>query len=497
MKLDIFKGALWTFSVRLVDRGLGLISTLFLARILVPADFGLIAMATSVTAVIELVTAFGFELTLVQRPKPSRADYDTAWTLNLIVAACGAAVITLLAQPAAVLYEEPRLVGVMFVLAGSMLIGGIENIGTVDFRRNMDFRGEFRFMTGRRVAAFLATILTALIAHSYWALLVGIVTGRLVGVILSYSMQAYRPRLSLESSAALLRFSRWTLVSSALIAGIQRLPHFAIGKISGPQDLGLYVMAMELGTMPTTELSAPVNRSAMAGYARLVGSPQAFRTAFLDVGAMVAAVALPAGVGLAVFAEPLILLVLGAKWLGALPILQVVAFSGIWVALGSNNGVACIASGKPHLNTWMQAIRLFTLMILMAVLAPRAGTLGVAWAELVSALVGYLLSCWLGLRCVGVRAFDFLARMWRPALATVLVAMIVREAFSIWGPIEHAGGAFRLLALLGPLAAAGYCGIMMLLWVLCGRPPGTEAQLQRVVRSFLAQRLRLRAVPRP
>lgn len=493
MKLEIFKGALWTFLFRLVDRGLGLISTLLLARLLVPADFGLIAMATSVTAVIELVTAFGFELALIQRQDPQRVHYDSAWTLNLITAGCGAAVIALLSWPAAAFYEEPRLVPVMLVLAGSMLLGGFENIGTVDFRRRMDFQGEFRFMAGRRLSAFTVTTLTALLSHSYWALLAGTVTGRLVGVILSYLMQPYRPRLSLGAARDLIRFSGWTLFSSALVAGIQRSPHFAIGKLSGPQDLGLYVLAMDLGTMPTTELAAPVNRSAMAGYSRLANDPAAFRGVFLDVGSMVALVALPAGVGLAALAEPLILLVLGAKWSGVVPLLQVLAFSGILVALGSNNGVACIASGKPELNTWMQGTRCVVLVALIAVLGPLHGTMGVAWAELLGAAAGYVLSCWLGLRCVGVGWLEVLGRSWRALVVTAVGAIALRVAMSAWGPLHGAADASLQLLVLVPLGLAGFGALLYLLWVVSGRPHGSEAQLFGLVNRFAAQRLRLGA----
>lgn len=485
MKLEIFKGALWTFLFRLFDRGLGLISTLVLARLLVPADFGLIAMATSVTAVIELVTAFGFEIALIQRAEPQRVHYDSAWTLNLITAATCAAVIAGLAWPVAAFYGEPRLVAVMLVLAGSMLLGGFENIGTVDFRRKMDFEGEFRFMSWRRLSGFAVTVTMAFVTGSYWALLAGTVTSRFVGVFLSYVMQPYRPRISLGAARELIRFSGWTLFSSVMIAGIQRSPHFAIGKISGPQDLGLFVLAMDLGTMPTTELAAPVNRSAMAGYSRLANDSPAFRKVFLDVGSMVALVALPAGVGLAVLAEPLIMLVLGAKWAGVVPLLQVLAFSGVLVALGSNNGVACIALGKPHLNTWIQGIRLLTLLVLIAVLGPTHGTMGVAWAEFAGAAMGYLVSCGLGVRCVGVGVPDLLRRSWRALAVTASGALAMRALMTAWGPLAGAADATRQLCVLVPFGVAGYVGLVYLLWVISGRPAGSEAQLFGILKRSM------------
>jgi O-antigen/teichoic acid export membrane protein len=490
MKLEIFKGALWTFLFRLIDRGLGLISVLVLARLLVPADFGLIAMATALTAMVELFTAFGFELALLQRANPQRVHYDSAWTLNLLTAISGAGVIALLAWPASQFFGEPRLVAVMLVLSGSMLLGGLENIGTVDFRRQMNFRGEFRFMAGRRLTAFTVTICAALATGSYWALLAGTISGRVVGIVLSYVMQPYRPRLSLGAAGDLVRFSGWTLFSGALTAGIQRSPQFVIGRFWGPTDLGLFVLAMDLGTMPTTELAAPVNRAAMAGYSRLAADSAALRSIFLDVGAMVAMVALPAGVGLAVFAEPIVFLLLGTKWLEVAPLLQILAFSGVFVALASNNGVACIASGRPKLNTWIHGSRLIALALLMAVFGPWLGLQGIAWAEALSAAIGYAVSCVLGFNCVEVSWRDVARRSWRVMVATAVTAVATRAVLDAWPPLDGAAAALRQLAVVVPLALLGSLGLTWLLWNAAGRPAGSETQLFGMARGVFDRRLR-------
>src|SRR5262245_34772318 len=78
------KGAAWMLFARIVDRGLGLASTVVLARLLVPADFGLVAMATSILGLLELISSFGFESVLIQNSKATRQHYDTAWTLNVL-----------------------------------------------------------------------------------------------------------------------------------------------------------------------------------------------------------------------------------------------------------------------------------------------------------------------------------------------------------------------------------------------------------------------------
>src|SRR3954463_13224473 len=110
MKAEMAKGAAWMVLVRLFDRSIGLVSTALLARLLIPADFGLVAMAMSVIALIELATAFSFDIALIQKPDVVREHYDTAWTLNIAVAAAGAVLTIAAARPVALFYGDPRLV---------------------------------------------------------------------------------------------------------------------------------------------------------------------------------------------------------------------------------------------------------------------------------------------------------------------------------------------------------------------------------------------------
>src|SRR5262245_65538229 len=81
----VFTGASWMVAVRTLDRSLGLISTMILARLLVPADFGLVAMATSVLGLLEMISAFGFDVALIRHASSDRTHYDTAWTLNALL----------------------------------------------------------------------------------------------------------------------------------------------------------------------------------------------------------------------------------------------------------------------------------------------------------------------------------------------------------------------------------------------------------------------------
>ena len=186
MRASIAKGAAWMVLFRLIDRSIGIVSTAVLARLLLPADFGLVAMAMSIIAIIELASTFSFEMALIQKAEPSRAHYDTAWTLNVLAGCAGGAAIALATWPTASFYGDARLIPIMLVLAAAWCLSGSENVGTVDFRREMNFSKEFKLMFVRRIVAFTATMVAALTflnPHVYLdtVVLLGSLSGRHAG----------------------------------------------------------------------------------------------------------------------------------------------------------------------------------------------------------------------------------------------------------------------------------------------------------------------------
>jgi PST family polysaccharide transporter len=488
MRAEIARGAAWMVLFKLVDRALGIVSTLVLARLLVPADFGLVAMAMSVIAVIELASAFSFEIALIQKPNPQRVHFDTAWTLNVLLGLGCALVIAALALPAATFYAEPRVTVVMLVLAGAWLVSGFENVGIVEFRRSMDFGREFRFMASKRIAGFVVTVALAFLLRSYWALVIGTAFTRVVGVLLSYSMHPLRPRFSLAASRELFGFSGWLLVNNLLGVAILRAPHFFVGRLSGSTALGLYTVGSELAYTPATELIAPVNRALFPGFSRLAEDLPRFRSTFIDVIAVIILLVIPASVGLGVVAEPLVRVLLGEKWLEAVVVVQVLAPAGAIVALTSNNVSAYFALGRTGLPPLIMAVRVGSLIGALLWLAPSGGILGVAQAELLAAVASLSVSFPLLLRTLGLSLADYLRCAWRPVIGSAAMGAVVYGLLQFLGNDGTFGGELRRLALGVATGGATYVALVWLLWRSTGSPHGAESIVLDRLRAFIASR---------
>ncbi len=494
IRMKIATGAAWMVLFRTVDRSLGIVSTLILARLLVPADFGLVAMAMSVIALIEMTGAFSFDVPLIQRRDPTRDHYDTAWTFKVLFDTGAGLATAALAYPAALFYNEPRLTVVMLVLSIAWVVRGFENIGLVEFRRSMDFARETRFLLARRLAGFTVTIVCALTLKSYWALVFGILAGRFAGVALSYAMSPYRPRFTLRARADLFSMSGWLFVNNLLHYATQRMSHFFLGRIHGPATLGLYTVGSELAYLPQSELVAPINRAVFPGYARMNHDITEIQRGFLDVNGLIAAIVLPASVGIAVLAEPMVAALLGPNWSGAVVVVQILALAGGLSALTSNSYSAYLALGRPAVPTAILLIQVMVMLPAMFILGGVHGATGVAFAELLANVVGVACSYPVLFRTLKISARAYITNIWRPLIAAVLMGAGVNLLVEFLGTF----GAFADLAAAVPAGMLLYAAVLFLLWILSGRPQGTERILitqARVQWARFASRKRVEAAP--
>lgn len=488
-------GALWMALLRFSVRGLGLVSTVILARLLVPADFGLVAMATSIVAFLELATAFSFDVQLIQKQDADRTHFDTAWTLNLAFYSSLTVLLVLLAEPAAAFYQEPRLTTVIYVLAAGFFAKGFENIGVVMFRKELDFRKDFLLMFSKKTLSFVVAIPLAFWLRNYWALIAGMMAGNVGGVVLTYVVHPFRPRFSLVVAREMLDFSKWLILNNMFGFLRLRSPDFVVGRVSGSSALGLFNVAYEIATLPTTELVAPINRAVFPGYAKLGDDLKRLRESYLDVVAIIALVALPAALGISAVSEPLVSLFLGAQWADAAPLIAVLALFGGVTAIQANTASVFHARGKPYLASVTGAVNVVLLLGSSIPLALAYGPIGVAAAYLGTYIAAVPLNYYLVAREVRCGPSAFVSVLWRPIIAALVMYAVVTQLAG-HAALESTIAAVQL-AVLVPLGALVYVATASLLWLAAGRPPSAEYRLGRVVVGRLRRGRGVRAENAP
>ena len=465
VKRRMAKGAAWLVLFRLLERGIGLVSTLFLARLLVPADFGLVAMAVSVLAALELLTAFSFGLALIQNQNAERRHYDTAWSFAVTFGIANALAMCAIAYPAAVFYAEPRVETLLYVLAVCPFLQGFDNVGVIAFQKDLELHKEFWFGLAKKLVGFIVTISLAFALHNYWALVAGTIATRVTSLVLSYWLHPYRPKFSFHAAGDLFHFSKWLLLNNLLIFANNRGTDFVIGRMSGARALGLYSVSYELANLPTTELVFPISRAVFPGYARLAGDPDQLRHAFLQVIGLVALLTVPAGTGIGLVAEPLVQFLLGANWIEAVPVIQVLAVFGIVRSLHGPTGSIFLALGKPRMVAAVQCVQLVIAITLMLFLLPKLGTIGAAWAILAGACAAMTCNYVTVLRELKLSFGRLVAVLWRPILAASAMAAILMILASNFPPSVTGTGAtiLRLVAMIS-LGAMSYAAVIVASW---------------------------------
>jgi len=472
-------GAAWMVAARLFDRGLGLISTLILARLLVPADFGLIAMATSVVALLDAFTSFGFDAALIRQPAARREHFDTTWTLHLLVAAIVGASLLLAAFPAAWFFDEEKLVPVMVAIAGIAIVRGFENVGVTALEKELRFRRAFVFIAAKKAAMIGTAIPLAFVLADYRALLGGMGAGAVTGVALSYVLHRFRPRLSLACWRELFMFSRWLLLKNLLDFVRLRYADIVIGRVAGPGALGIYSVGADLATLPTTELIAPVNRAVFPGYALMAQDREALGRGYIAVLGLAAAIALPAAFGIAATAPLIVFTLLGPNWAAAVEVVQVLAWVGAVQVLVSNSYPVFLALGKP----WIATALSFAHAALLVVVLPVAGT----WWGMSGVILGLLavnvalfpVGIGVVLRQLRLRFAAFLAAVLGPAISSAFMYAAV-SAF-VGGVDDRSNAPALLLAIA--LGCVSYVIVLGAIWWIRGRPDGAESTVLHWLRS--------------
>ncbi|HLT25585.1 MAG TPA: oligosaccharide flippase family protein, partial [Zeimonas sp.] len=249
-RTSILRGAMLTVGMRWTDRLIGFVSTLILARLLVPDDFGVIAAASLVIAFIEVMSELGVHVALIQNRNTTQAHFDTAWTIRLLQGVATSVLIAAAAPYGAQYFDDPRLTLVLQLMAIGVAVSAFENIGVIEFQKEMRFDDDFRFVFLKRIVRFVITIAAAWYLRNYWAFVVAALAGRLFAVALSYLLHPMRPRWSFEKWREILGISQWMLVRSIgmyLNGGLHRI---VVGGRGDAAVLGGYTMANEISALP-------------------------------------------------------------------------------------------------------------------------------------------------------------------------------------------------------------------------------------------------------
>jgi O-antigen/teichoic acid export membrane protein len=452
-----------------------------LAWYLVPADFGLVAIATTLATILGAVTEFSLSEALINHPKPAEPHFSAAWTMGVARGVLLGGLFAASAYPIAAVYEDPRLVNIVLALSLGIVISGFGNPRRVMLQRDLIFWQEFLLSVCQKLVSFLVTLAVAVAYQSYWALIFGILAYQLTSVIVSYMVLPFRPRITFQHLHELFSFSIWLTLGRAVNILNWRFEYLLIGKMLGAAPLGSYTVGSTLSSLPTRETTAPLMQTIYPAFASVRGDPARLKGAYQRAQALLTAVAVPAGIGVAVVADPLVRLVLGERWVGVIFIVQALASVFALQTLGSLVQPLGMALGKTQLLFFRDSQMLIVRLPIIIAGLLLGGLPGAVYGRVFAGLFGTVVNMFLVKRLIGLPVAEQLAAN-RRALTSVLLM-----AGGLWLTQRHLGAADdkQLLAIhLAVLVGVGaliYILSSILLWMAMGRPPGPETEVGRAI----------------
>jgi O-antigen/teichoic acid export membrane protein len=471
-------GSAWMVGLRWAMRGLGLLSTFVLARLLTPADFGVVAMAMLVVGLVEVFGQAGQQLALIRIPDPARADYDAAWTLGILVALAVLLALWAISPAAALYFHEPRAGWLIRLLALRPFLTSLDNIGVVAFRKELRFGREFAFQLAQKLATVLVTIGCALWLRDERALVAGLLGGPAIGILLSYALHPYRPRPSLARVRGLLAFSGWMLLVNVAQYVHDKADEFVVGGVASAGAMGRYSVAADAATAPTIEVVLPATRALFPVFARLGDDRAAVRAAYLDVFSAAALISVATGLGMALVAGDFVRVALGEQWIAAIPLVRLLAIAGGLYGIMHNGITVLSATGHARLSGLLAASRTFFLVpaLLIAGLLGSVETIAATRAVVTLAFIpGIFFAV---ARVLPVTPADMILRVWRPLAAGAAMAAVVFVVQAVAPDVPP-----LRLALGAGSGAVAYAAAIVLLWKLARSPEGLESAVaERVLR---------------
>lgn len=483
LSVSLARGAVSLGSARIVGNLLGALSIVILARLLTPADFGIVAIASSVLSIVQSCTELSLASALIHRNVVHRSHVDTAWTMSLLRSIAIVLLLALLAWPLAAVYRMPGLVPVILVSGVTGAAAGLQNPLVALATKDMRFGPTAIAQLAQKGLGIGLAIVLALMLHSYWAIIAGSALGAVLASLITYVLIPYRPRLSLRHVREIWSFSGWLFFKQLCETLNWRADQLIVGSLVSKPQLGIYAMADNLAVIPSRETLHPIRQALYPGLATVNGNGERLRSTTLRAQATLAMMVAPLGVLLALVAEPAVRIALGEQWREAVPFVQISALLYSFGCFSVALQPVAMATGRTKVLFVLQAVMLVVKLPMLIAGFMIGGLLGTAIARCMAEFLS------MGLELIAIRLLAGIAvgtQLYAHATTVaglVVMSVVVVQTHRLLVDIQ--GNAFVQFGVEAMLGAAAYGTVILGLWLASGRKDGPVSELAKIAGRML------------
>jgi len=455
LKKKSARGGMMTMLAQAVTIAVQLISTVVLARFLSPEDYGVMAMVMAVTAFAGLFREMGLSSAAIQKKDLTRGQQSNLFWLNVAMGSLLTLMVALGSPLVAWFYKKPELTIVTLALSANFIIGSLATQHGAMLVRNMQFGRQSIATVSGAVVSLIVAVVLALQGKGYWSLVWGTLAGGMITTLSTLWLSPFRPGRPSRGQGIreMLGFGANVTAFNFVNYFARNLDNLLIGRVWGASALGNYSRAYQLLMFPITAIRGPITSVAFPAMSRLQDEPQAYRAYYRRIIMVLANLTMPISAFLFVASAPVILLVLGEKWEGVIPIFSMLAITAFIQTPYSLTGMIQLSLGRGG--------KYFRMGVVGAVLSSLGFCIGVLWGPKGVAMA-YAITTYLGLIPILLWAFhgttiklrDFFGSIFSPCVASILsgvVASIVLAnvlELSLFLQVVVTGFAFCLVYML-------------------------------------------------
>jgi O-antigen/teichoic acid export membrane protein len=342
----VFKSSFFMLSLRLFQRSIGLISTMILARVLLPEDFGLVAILTLVGLFFDILTQTGSEQYIIQKTKVDHNTLNTAFTLDIITKSIIWLLFIICVPYISEYYNEPQLKWALWASSLILPIGALTNPNLYILKKNIDFKAFTKLEAFRKLFSFSIVMLVLVFEQSFWAIVAGDLASVSFAVLGSYVIAPFKPKLRKNNLKEQWLFSKWMLLKGMFGFIRSQADTFLVSHFYGLADLGRYHMAKHIAYIPANDMIIPSIEPVFSALAESKNNTLIFNKRFSKGFFTTFSVIFPLSLFIYSFPQLLVDFLLGDKWTNTYGIMSILGLSVLFTCISYYFETAMVALGK-------------------------------------------------------------------------------------------------------------------------------------------------------
>ena len=393
LKQQALSGAKWTSIEKISTQLLQFVIGVIVARLVTPADFGIVGMLAIFIAFGNALLDSGFGTALIRQKEKTDKDYSTAFYFNIAIGFLVYIILYFTAPLIANFYETPELKDITQIYGLILVINSFVVVQVAKLTAELRFKIQFIINCSALMISGIVGITMAYKGFGVWAIVWQQLSNKIICTFLIWINAHWRPMLcfSIQSFKKLFSFGSKMLALSFIDIIYDNVYTLTIGKFYAPQYVGYYTRSQQIVNIPQHSISQIVSKVSIPILAPYQDDNEKLLNVFEKIFRLTIFAVYPLLVGLVVLAEPLIQILLGEKWLPCVPYLQILSFGAIWVALTLINLNLFIVKGRSDILLKLGIIKKIIGFIIVAITI-KLGMYWICFGTTIYALCAFIIN---------------------------------------------------------------------------------------------------------